>query len=625
MCGICGIFNFDPQRPVERRDLEAMNRAIVHRGPDDDGFYYDRNMGMAMRRLSIIDIAGGRQPMFNEDGTVAVVFNGEIYNFAELRTKLLSLGHTLKTRSDTEVLVHLYEEYGERLMEQCNGMFVFAIYDSKQRRVLLVRDRLGVKPLYYRVDADRLIFGSEIKSFQKLPPYLATLDEEALHHYLTFRFVPAPQTIYRNVKKLEPGHFLDIRCGATVEPRRYWDVDFSSSDGARSLAEAAEQIRALVEDAVKARLIAEVPLGMMLSGGIDSAVITAAMSRATPNGISTFTVDYEEEGPHREGVYARLVAEAFGTSHHEIIVGFRDFMGKLGSMVYYMDEPVADPAAIPVFDLCKFSKNYVTVLLSGIGGDEIYGGYGAYQEALIRRRLGAIPRWLWRCGAPLCPRGLPGRNFIRRLGYPVEKVFLGSSPIYGGLSEIQKQELYTPEFRERQKGLDSHAVIQATLARSGAWSDLHKMMYVDIKHWLADSHLIMMDKMSMATSLELRTPLLDYRLVEQAARLPERFTRTARESKIAFKQAFAPVIPAAVLNRKKRGFSTPLDSWFVENGKEIHDYLVTRRSHIQDYFQKQAITTLFQRHNAGQGDHSPTIFMLLVLELWIKGFCKESH
>jgi asparagine synthase (glutamine-hydrolysing) len=625
MCGICGILHLDGQRPVDRAVLTQMNTNIFHRGPDDEGYHLDGSVGLAMRRLSIIDIAGGRQPIFNEDRSVVTVFNGEIYNYSKLRLRLESQGHTFATNSDTEVLVHLYEEYGENLMHELNGMFAFAIYDSVKKRLLLARDRLGVKPLYYWTNGTSLVFGSEVKSFLALDEFEPCLDTVALHHYLTFRFVPAPLTLFRDVKKLEPGHYLDITCGQkSFSARRYWDVDFSMTDKARTLEDAALEVQHLVKDAVKMRLISEVPLGMMLSGGIDSAVITAAMAADTSEAISTFTIDYEEDGPHREGVYARIIADAFKTAHYEILVGYEDFMSKLESMVYFLDEPIADPAAIPIFDLCKFSRKYVTVMLSGVGGDELYGGYGTYSEALYRRWAGIFPAGFWRGLAPLYPRMLPGRNFMRRLGHPVSEVFLGSSPIYGGFSEAQKAELYTPEFRRQQQGLDSHAIIAATLKAQSQAGDLHQMMYVDIKHWLADSHLIMMDKMSMAASIELRTPLLDYRLVQHAARLPQHFKRTLRGSKVVFKNAFAPLVPEAIINRKKRGFSTPLDVWFKDNGRQIRDYLIEKPAAIHAYCRKEAIASLFRKHDAGQGDQSASIFTLLVLESWIRKFCKRG-
>jgi len=628
MCGICGIVYRDPQRPVDSRILRDMAGVIAHRGPDDEGFYIHRNIGIAVRRLSIIDIAGGHQPMVNEDNTVAVVFNGEIYNYLTIRKDLEARGHVFKTRCDTEVLVHLYEEYGRDMVEHLNGMFAFALYDQKQGQLFLARDRLGIKPLYYVNARDWLLFGSEIKSLLSFPEFNRDLDPEALHHYLTFRFVPAPMTLLKGVKKLPPGFLLEYLPSQEYPiARPYWDIRFERAEGDFSADQSAEALRELVHDAVKIRLMSEVPLGAMLSGGVDSSVIVSRMTKASGKRISTFTIAYKEEGPHNEGVCARAAAGAFRTEHHEIIVRLDDFIENLERMVYFMDEPIADPAAVPIYDLCRLSKQFVTVLLSGVGGDELFGGYGVYREAVYSAFLRRLPRLAWESIiTPLysvMPEGMRGKNFVNRVHRPIEDVFLGSSVIYGGFSEGEKASLYREEFAREQASFDSHDVVRETLRRVPRASRLNKMIYVDTKHWLADSHLIMMDKMSMANSIELRAPLLDHRVVEFAAALPESSKVNLLRSKILFKDAFRHEVPREIIARRKKGFSTPLQAWLRIAQSDLAAILLNQGGIAGDMFRREAVVNLLDRHRQGRGDFSASLFTLLVLNVWLKTFLKR--
>lgn len=628
MCGICGIVYRDPQRPVDRRILRDMAGMIAHRGPDDEGFYIHKNVGMAVKRLSIIDIAGGHQPMVNEDNTVAVVFNGEIYNHLTIRRDLEARGHVFETRCDTEVLVHLYEEYGRDMVDYLNGMFAFALYDQRQGQLFLARDRLGIKPLYYIKTKDWFLFGSEIKSLLSFPEFSRELDLEALHHYLTFRFVPAPMTLFKEVKKLPPGFLLEyLPSSGDPNTRPYWDISFERSDNDFSADHSMEALRELVHDAVKIRLMSEVPLGAMLSGGVDSSIIASRMTKASVRKISSFTIAYEEEGPHNEGAYARAAAGAFKTDHHEILVRLDDFIENLERMVYFMDEPIADPAAIPIYDLCRFSKQFVTVLLSGVGGDELFGGYGVYKEAIYSAFLRRIPRFAWdNFIMPLysiMPEDMPGQHFVNRVHQPIEDVFLGSSVIYGGFPEREKASLYREEFAREQSAFNSHDVVRETLGRVSGASRLHKMIYVDTKHWLADSHLIMMDKMSMANSIELRTPLLDHRLVEFAAGLPESSKVNLLGSKILFKDAFRPEIPREIIARRKRGFSTPLQTWLRIAENDLAEILLNQGGIARDIFRREAIVNLLDRHRHGRADFSASLFTLLVLNVWVKTFLKK--
>ncbi|MBN1983297.1 MAG: asparagine synthase (glutamine-hydrolyzing) [Chitinivibrionales bacterium] len=625
MCGICGIIYGDQQHRVEKESIQAMCDAIKHRGPNDEGYFLENNVGLGMRRLSIIDLSGGKQPMFNEDKSIVTIFNGEIYNYHDIRRFLEKKNHRFTTNSDTEVLVHLYEEYRDQMVSYLNGMFAFAIYDRRSNRLFIARDRMGVKPLYYFHQNGALFFCSEIKSLLNLSFFTPEIDTQALHHYLTFRFAPSPLTLFKGVKKLGPGYSIDYSPDHDeLKMEKYWDIDFNRPASTLSQKEAREEIRQLITESVNIRLMSEVPLGVMLSGGIDSAAVTAAMSACSENRISTFTIDYEEQGPHRENAFAQIVANRFSTDHHEIIVRSDEFLEQLERMVYFLDEPIADPAAIPIFDLCRFSKKSVTVLLSGVGGDELFGGYPTYTEALYRAWLCRIPPFFWSAIlSPLYSRlPLPGKNFVRRLAYPIESVFLGSSVIYGGFSEREKFQMYTKDFADFQRSAaDSHSVIRQVAANTTAGvSDLKKMMYIDTKLWLADSHLIMMDKMSMAHSIELREPLLDYRLAQLAFSLADNRLKTVHQSKRVLKSGFANCLPASIIKRPKRGFSTPLDRWFRDKSKQLQDLLLHGNAPIHGYINKQSISQLFDRHNRGAGDYSAHIFTLLTLHKWLETF-----
>jgi asparagine synthase (glutamine-hydrolysing) len=625
MCGICGIIYKDPARPVSMRTLENMAHQIIHRGPDDEGYFLDRNFGMASRRLSIIDIDGGHQPFSNEDNSVIAVFNGEIYNHTQLRKDLQQKGHIFRSKCDTEVLVHLYEEHGNRMAEHLNGMFAFCIYDRRSGKYLLVRDRLGIKPLYY-IDTEKwILFGSEIKSFFCYPEFYPKLDYQAFHYYLTFRFVPTPLTIYEGLKKCPPGCMVEYQNSRrTVFVSEYWDINFSGNLPPVTLAQASEEVSFLVQDSVDKRMMSEVPLGAMLSGGVDSSAIVASMKNGGKSKISTFTVGYEEEGDHNEGTYASLVADEFDTDHHEKIICSSDFLGELDNMVYHMDEPVADPSAIPILDLCRYSRKFVKVLLSGVGGDELFAGYKGYRESVYYTQLKSLPKFFWKYLIDpyynRMPQNTWGKNFSKRIREPIENGFLGSSFHYGGFSEAEKTKMYTGDLTGTHSFSSSHDLVRKTLGKIPEASRLNKMLYLDIKHWLADSHLIMMDKMSMANSVELRTPLLDHRLVEFAAALPQRFKINFTESKIIFKEAFKSKIPEQILKRRKRGFSTPLNMWIQSSKDEILSLLIDRNGVLNELFDNNELISLVDEHLDTKSDQTAKIFTLLVYQIWAKKF-----
>lgn len=628
MCGICGIIHMDPANHVDFQILKNMSDKIIHRGPDDEGFYLNRNIGMAVRRLSIIDIQGGKQPIENEDGSIVVVYNGEIYNHNILRKELEKEGHQFKTRCDTEILVHLYEEFGTKMVDYLNGMFAFAIYDRKQNCLVIARDRLGIKPIYYVNTDEWMIFGSEIKSFLPYPDFQVELDNESLHHYLTFRYVPSPKAIYKKVKKLPAGSLIELSINNKYSKVfKYWDINFENINKNVSLSESTEQLGYLLKDSIKIRQMSEVPLGVMLSGGVDSSAIVSGMINETPTKISTFTVDYNEPGLHNEGRFAKVAAEAFKTDHHQILISFEDFIENIEKMVYFMDEVIADPAAVAIYELCRFSKEFVTVMLSGVGGDELFAGYNIYKEAVYWRYLNYIPEVFWNSLVEpffdIMPKGTLGKNFIKRVRKPVEKAFLGGSFVYGGFSEKEKYNLYNSGFAECQLGYNSHEIIRKTLSQIKSADKLHKMMYIDTKHWLADSHLIMMDKMSMANSVELRTPLLDHRLVEFAASLPEKLKISLFGSKRILKNSVRAEIPSQILNRAKKGFSTPFGIWLNKCDNHLVDLLASKNSVLSNFLDGKQIIKIISEHKKGINDFSAKLFTILVLYVWLNNFSSK--
>ncbi|MEW5736888.1 MAG: asparagine synthase (glutamine-hydrolyzing) [Thermodesulfobacteriota bacterium] len=623
MCGICGIVEFDPARPADAVALKAMTDSMILRGPDGEGFFFDGPAGIGARRLAIIDIPGGAQPMQNEDGSVAVAFNGEIYNHAELREELKKKGHVFRSRCDTEVLAHLYEQHGPDMVGLLNGMFAFAVWDQKERTLFVARDRLGIKPLYFCRTGRGFAFASEIKSLLQAPGVEVGLDHEALHHFLTLRFTPGPRTLFSGIRKLAAGHSLTVKDGR-VTVRRYWDLPGGPPEPGIGAARAAERVRELVEDSVRLRLIADVPLGMMLSGGLDSTAVLCAAANAGASSLSSFTLEYEEPGEHNEAEYARMAAEAFGARYHPVPVGLSDFADGLSAIVRLLEEPVADMSSYPILRLCEQCRKTVTVLLCGMGGDEVFGGYGVYREAVYGRWAGMVPGPVWdRLVAPAfagLPARVPGKNFVKRVRRPVEETYLGANFVYGGFSEEEKSGLYREELRERQERFDTRALCRRLMENVQGRSALSKMIYLDTKLWLCDSHLIMGDKMSMAASVEMRIPLLDHRLVEAAWQMPDACKVTLSDSKAVLKKAFKREIPEPIRRRPKRGFSVPVDLWFKDPDSRLSQMLRDPGSPLRGLFRQEPVDRLFDLHRRGAGDYSAHLFTLLTLDLWMRNF-----
>ncbi len=573
MCGINGILYYDRDRRHEPGLIEAMNQALVHRGPDDGGSHLDRHVALGHRRLSIIDLSSGHQPLSNEDGTVWITFNGEIYNYAELREELIAKGHAFRTSSDTEVIVHLYEETRERCVERLRGMFAFGIWDRGTDTLLLARDRLGIKPLYYFPGRDALAFSSEIRGLLQLPSVDRRLNLKALHDYLTFRYTIAPETMIEGVFKLPPGHILVAR-GGQFEVRQYWDLDYSNKL-VMDEHECIEEFRRRFIACTRSHLVGEVPLGVLLSGGLDSSAVTAVVSELTPDPVKTFSVAFADDGDeYDERSYARLAARRYRTDHHEIAITHEDFVGGLSSYVASMEEPMADPASIPLYYVSKLARDHVTIILSGEGSDELMAGYGfdfrGFRRAgWIRRIPGPIRNGVLR---PLNDSLLNSARVGRYLDlsnlppshYPVVvPTYMG-----GVFSEDGKTAIYGRVMKGRAHGAGpSENLVVDLYRRTTAYEYVDQVLYVYTKQWLADDLLLKADKMTMAHSLELRVPFLDHSLVEFVARLPVHMKirpdgRGGYLGKYVLRKAFAGRIPEEILERKKLGFPVPLKRLF---------------------------------------------------------------
>ena len=567
MCGIAGVLYADPARPADGAVLKAMGDAIAHRGPDAEGFWSEPGIGLVHRRLAIIDLAGGDQPIGNEDDSVQVIFNGEIYNFQELRAGLEARGHRFRTRSDTEVLVHLYEEMGADLVGRLRGMFAFALYDRPRRRLVLARDRLGIKPLYVYRDAEKLLFGSELKAILAHPGVRRPVDAAALEDYLAFGMVPGRRSIFANVEKLPPAHVLVVEPGRlNSSPRRYWQLRIAVDPG-RTADEWQEAVRAKLDETVRLHLIADVPVGAFLSGGLDSGIVVASAAGRTQGALQTFSIGFAEE-EFSELPYARQVARRFGTAHTEEIVT-PDAVALLDELTHYYDEPFADASAVPTYLVSRLAARSVKVVLSGDGGDEAFGGYARYahdlKEAALRRWL---PGWFRRATlGPLAriwpkadwlPRPLRVKTLLTNLSREAGEAYANT------LSQCRpplRRRLLAPDLAAALDGHDPEHIIREAHAAAPADDALGGMIAADVATVLPDDFLVKVDRASMAHGLEARPPLLDHELLELAARIPSSFKVRGGQTKWILKQAYRQVLSDEVVFRPKHGFDMPLDAW----------------------------------------------------------------
>jgi asparagine synthase (glutamine-hydrolysing) len=625
MCGIVGYCRLSPNADLTV-DLQHMNDLIAHRGPDEEGYYSDPSVGLAMRRLSIIDLVSGNQPMSNETGTLQVVYNGEIYNYRELRDQLTRQGHRFTTQSDTEVLVHGYEEWGEDLPRRLRGMFAFAIWDTEKQLLFLSRDHFGIKPLYYAQIDGILLFSSEIKSILSHPGLSRRLDPKALNQYLSFLYVPEPHTIFQGIQALPPAHSLICRAGQVVT-RRYWEFqpEFSRY---KSPQEAIESIRAAFEDSVRAMLVADVPVGLFLSGGIDSVSILAMMARHMDEPVRTFSIGFGEREKHWDELdAARSIANFYTTQHREFRLD-PDVVNLLPRVVQHFDQPFANPTSVILYLLSGETRRYVKVALSGTGGDEMFAGYPRYLGMIYYQRYRHLPTFLRKGAARLARRvardatnGRLGPQRARRLleggALPFDDCYLRLLTV---LDETRKQSLYSPDFRRTFHEADTFSFIRPYLALNGDGSSLgeiERLMAADMQTYLPYNQLAYGDRMSMAQSLEVRVPFVDQRLIEVAGSIPLRWKVPGGTTKGLFRAAMAPYLPQDVLNAPKRGLNLPIALWFRHDLRSwVRDLLSPERITQRGYFQPHAIDSLLKEHEAGFRDHSLLIWALVVLETW---------
>lgn len=623
MCGICGKLNFDSAKGVSGAVLKSMADAIEHRGPDDEGFYRSGAVGFGFRRLSIIDLNTGHQPISNEDGTVWIVFNGEIYNYQELREDLKGRGHVFATQTDTEVIVHLYEEFGENCVEKLRGMFGFAIWDERRRELLLARDRVGIKPLYYWTSENCIVFGSEIKAILADPEVKPELAPELIDRFLTFLYLPGAETLFKNVHKLEPGSYLLVRDGKTII-REYWNLNFSPLP--RTQQQAEKELLDLFEESVKLHMISDVPVGFLLSGGVDSTAMLGFAVGKTQWPLSSYTLGFSVPGIIDERPYASLAAQRYGTDHHETTITSKEFADFLPAFAWHMEEPVCEPQAVALYYVSRLAKSYVKVLVSGEGGDEAFAGYQTFRGVLWVERIKSYMGGL----APVAAAAGAAASRVaenQRLGKYVpffesnfDDYYYGRTYAPRSYFNTQFLDLYTPEFLRFVNKDFSVLPAKIHLNSGHARSVLNRMLYVDTKTSLPDDLLLKADKMTMANSIELRVPLLDHKILEFAASLPENFKVRGLTMKYIAKAALRHCVPHEILHRKKAGFPVPYEAWLRTELRDwLCDLLLDRETLSRGYFKRQAIERLISQ-NSATGKHSKAILSLAILELWHRSF-----
>jgi asparagine synthase (glutamine-hydrolysing) len=622
MCGIAGIVNTELGARQDVETIRLMCNAIVHRGPDDEGFYVREGAGLGMRRLSIIDLAGGHQPIHNEDRNVWVVYNGEIYNFLELRRDLESRGHRFYTRSDTEVIVHLYEEFGAECVRKLRGMFAIALWDERRKTLLLARDRLGKKPLHYALHNGNLYFGSEIKSLLAVAPELADVDREAMLSYFQFGYIPDPLTAFRTIRKLPSGHLLEFEAGQ-IRERSYWDLPRYGTFDPGSEHECLDELERRLEEAVRIRLISDVPLGALLSGGVDSSIIVALMARANSGSVKTFSIGFPNED-FSETAHARAVAERFGTNHNEFIVD-PDLIETLEKLTHMLEEPFADSSILPTYHVSRLARQHVTVALSGDGGDELYGGYDRYQINLHRDAFRRIPAWLGRAyrnyAYPHLPAGTPGKKFAYNISLGTRDRYIDSVSYLP--PDLRERAIFSSDFLDFAAAHPSPAeLFRNYYDRAPANDGLSRMQYLDTKTYLPADVLTKVDRMSMATSLEVRCPLLDHEFVEWSASLAPHWKIRMGQSKYALKKLAERLgVPSQTINRPKQGFAMPLVHWFRKELKSgIGHILLEPRSLARGYFNPSGVRAMLEEHWQGRRDNSGSLWILLMFELWHRNY-----
>jgi asparagine synthase (glutamine-hydrolysing) len=623
MCGIYGVLRLDGQ-PVSRDLLARMGTLTVHRGPDDEGMHLDGACAIGMRRLSIIDVAGGHQPLSSEDGTLWLVCNGEIYNFRELRRELEAKGYRFKTGSDSETLLHLYAEHGDAFVARLNGMFGFALWDARRRRLLIGRDRLGIKPIYLHDDGKRIAFASEAKAILALPGFAPELDPAGLQSYLQLGYVPAPQSIFRGIEKLPQASLLVVENGRKAL-KRYWTMP-AAVDRTPTEREWVDRVRARLEESVRMQMVSDVPIGAFLSGGIDSSCVVAFMTRHSDRPVKTYSIGFEggaAESFYNELPYARQIADRFGTDHHEIQVR-PDVVGLLPQLLWHMDEPIADSAFITTYLVSEFARREVTVILSGVGGDELFGGYRRYLGDHYLAYFDRLPGWVRRAAAsvgerlpsdrhgPVLNRLRLARSFLASADLPFEDRYRSYVEVFPADAAARIA---------RANGTERTDRLAAAMRAATSDDPLHRMLIVDAETQLPDDLLMLTDKMSMAVSLECRVPLLDHELVELAAAMPQEVKIRGGRLKHAMKSALEGLLPREILERGKRGFGTPFGAWLKgELAPVVRELLSQRSIDARGLLRHAAVAQLVADHQANRVDGTDRLLALLNLEVWARIF-----
>jgi asparagine synthase (glutamine-hydrolysing) len=631
MCGISGIFSFNEHHVIDEQLLKRMNNVQAHRGPNDQGYHIGNGIGLGHRRLSIIDLAGGHQPIYNEDGTISVVFNGEIFNHHEIEKELKDKGHVFKTTSDTETIVHAWEEWGVDCVHHFRGMFAFILWDDNKKELFVVRDRLGIKPLHYSLLADgSVIFGSELKVLRQHPLCSNEISPEAIEDYLTFGYVPDPKTIFTNTYKLEAGHFLHLKQGEVptkLTSKQYWDLPWQASK-TLSIQEIESELIERLKDAVNIRMEAEVPLGSFLSGGVDSGAIVAMMSQLQNKAVTTCSIGFDVP-EFNETDFAQLVADRYKTNHKVEMVDHEDF-DLIDKLIEIYDEPYADSSALPTYRVCELARKHVTVALSGDGGDELFAGYRRYRfhmaEQALRDKiptairkpvfglLGRVyPKLDW------APQFLRAKTTFQSLAMSSSEAYLNSM---SKLRQDERQNLYTPSFKQKLNGYSACQVFEKALVGKSFDDPLKEIQYLDYKTWVTGDINTKVDRASMAHGLEVRVPILDHQFIEWAFKVPSSLNLKGGEGKAEFKKQLEPHVPNDNLYRKKMGFSIPLAQWLRGPLQAKMTKLLTSKTFQQtSIFEAQQINKLIKEHETGNSDHSAALWTLMMLGQFIE---KES-
>jgi len=632
MCGIAGWANLDSNNQAQNTDeavLHSMCERMKHRGPDSEGLWLENGVALGMRRLSIIDLHTGEQPVYNEDKSIVVVMNGELYNFREVRNDLEKRGHKFETNTDTEILPHLYEEYGDSMLEHINGMFAFALWDKHKKKLLIARDRFGEKPLYYGVFDNKLIFASEPKVLLEHPSVKVEINPDALRQFLSFDYVPAPASIYKNIYKLPSAHLLTLEKGE-VKTRRYWNQTFHKNDNTPTIEKAAEELRELLADAVRMRLVSDVPLGILLSGGVDSSTVAAFATQFSTEKVKTFSIGFEEDS-FDESKFARQVAAHLGTEHYEDKLSVEKAADLISEIGTWLDEPMSDGSLLPTFLLARFVRKYVTVALGGDGGDEIFAGYPMYFGHKMARVYDSIPKILRSGLIEPFVNNLPVSNKNLSFDYKAKR-FVAASKYdavtrhhswFGSFSIDAQNDLLTKDVLATTSN-DIYKGAKDLLKICDAETEIERMQFLDMNFYMAEDILTKVDRASMAVSLEVRAPFLDPRVAQFAASLPLEYKLRGNKGKYILKKAVEPLLPKNILHRPKKGFGIPIAEWLKGRLNPLmHDLLASNRLKNQGLFDEKFVQKLIKEHETNIASHHKQLWTLLVFQLWFDNFLKK--